>query len=163
LTDLKTDPSVLLHRYAEDILTSQGMQMEKGYVQHGDISCYQHSVLVACMSVRLARQLHVQVDMASMIRGALLHDYFLYDWHVPDPSHRLHGFTHAGCALRNAERDFALTEIERDVIEKHMFPMNPALPRYRESALVTLADKLCASREVLAAAFPGESASGDCR
>lgn len=147
------DPYLLVQRCGADILASSGMQREKSYRQHGGMSCYDHSVLVACMSVRLARRFHLRVAQADMIRGALLHDYFLYDWHVPDPSHRLHGFTHAGCALRNAERDFDLTDVERDVIAKHMFPMNPHLPRCRESVLVTLADKLCASREVFAAAL----------
>lgn len=143
----------LLYGYASDILASAGMQREKGYKQHGDISCYGHSVAVACMSIRLTAVLHIRVDMKSMIRGALLHDYFLYDWHEADRSHRLHGFIHAKRALQNAERDFSLTDVERDIIVKHMFPMNPSFPRYRESVIVTAADKICAAREVLSFAF----------
>lgn len=161
MTDSTLPPYLLLERYAGDILASRGMQREKGFIQHGEISCYEHSVLVACMCIHLVRELHLTVDMCSLIRGALLHDYFLYDWHVPAKSHRLHGFTHAKCALRNAERDFTLTDIERDIIAKHMFPMNPSLPLYRESMIVILADKLCASREVAAAlAQKAAAASG---
>ena len=51
--------------------------------------------------------------------------------------------------LRNAERDFALSEIERDIIEKHMFPVNIKPPRHKESYIVTIADKICALREVI--------------
>ena len=39
--------------------------------------------------------------------------------------------------------------MERDVIRKHMFPLNPALPRYRETVIVTLADKVCAVQEFM--------------
>jgi uncharacterized protein len=164
LTDHNENPYVLLRRYGGDILDSWGMQQEKRFIQHGTITCYQHSVLVACVSIRLAQRLGVQVDMAGMIRGALLHDYFLYDWHIPNDGHSLHGFTHARRALANAERDFVLTDVERDVIVKHMFPMNPALPRCRESILVTLADKLCASREVFWALLPrGKWNRASCR
>ena len=89
--------------------------------------------------------------MNSMARGALLHDYFLYDWHVPDRSHRFHGFHHAGVALKNAGRDFALNEVEQNIIETHMFPLNlTKLPRYRESVIVNVADKICAICEILA-------------
>lgn len=143
----------LIEKFAVDIINSPGMQSEKEFMQHGRISCYTHSLSVANMSIRIARSLRVHTDVKSMIRGALLHDYFLYDWHEPDAGHKLHGFTHARKALVNAERDFNLTDIERDIIVKHMFPMNICLPLHRESCIVTLADKLCALREVFTAHF----------
>ena len=83
-------------------------------------------------------------------RGALLHDYFLYDWHDPDPSHRLHGFRHPFFALANAERDFDLTPRERNVIVRHMFPLVPVPPTCREAWIVCVADKACALRETIA-------------
>lgn len=63
------------------------------------------------------------MDIRSLVRGALWHDYFLYDWHIPDESHKWHGVTHAGDALKKAMRDFELNEIEQDMIRKHMFPL----------------------------------------
>lgn len=154
------DEQAKLMFYASDILTSNGMQLEKNYKQHGEICCYEHSLAVACMSIRIAAFFGMRADIGNMIRGALLHDYFLYDWHQADESHRLHGFSHAKRALKNAEHDFSLTEMERDIIEKHMFPMNPALPRYWESVVVNVADKICAFREVLARIFPSARAGG---
>ena len=44
-------------------------------------------------------------DKGSLVRGALLHDYFLYDWHQPHKEYGLHGFTHPSTALRNAVQD----------------------------------------------------------
>lgn len=132
-----------------EIFHSQNMQAEKAYLQHGHVSSYEHSVSVAYISVWLARRFHVDVDMRSLIRGALLHDYFLYDWHVRDPEHKWHGFNHARKALENAARDFKLNATERDIIEKHMFPLTMDLPRYKESIVVCCADKICAMLELL--------------
>lgn len=137
---------------ARDILRSRGMRLEKRFMQHGRVSCFEHSLRVARLSARLARLLPVRVHMRSLVRGALLHDYFLYDWHETDGgAHRRHGFTHAARALANARRDFRLNRIERDIIEKHMFPLNLTPPRFTESWIVTLADKLCAAGEVFSA------------
>ena len=142
-------------RWGGDILRSPGMEKEKRYLQHGKVTVYRHSLSVACLSLYLARRFRVPVEERALVRGALLHDSFLYDWHVREPSHRWHGFRHAGFALRNASRDFQLGPIERDIIRKHMFPLNLALPRYRESALVSLADKLCAAGETINLPRPG--------
>lgn len=136
-------------KHGSDIIRSEGMQSEKRFMQHGSTSVYAHSVAVACMSLYICRKLHLKVREKELVRGALLHDYFLYDWHDPDPSHRLHGFYHASTALKNADRDFALSDLEKDIIEKHMFPLNIRAPKYKESAIVCIADKICAVQETV--------------
>ena len=83
----------------------------------------------------------------ALIRGALLHDYFLYDWHDKANGHHWHGFTHPGTALHNASEDWKLTPVEREIIKKHMFPLTPIPPTCREALLVCLADKICAAKE----------------
>ena len=137
----------ILRRYGGDILDSPGMQKEKTLIQHGDMSVYDHSIFVAERCVALARVWPGRVDMRRLVRGALLHDYFLYDWHEDDDSHRLHGFTHAGRALRNAKRDFEITEIEEDMIGCHMFPLNLRFPRTTEGRILCFVDKVCATYE----------------
>ena len=137
-----------VYHYAGDVITSPHLRRELQYRQHGSVSCYEHSVAVAFLSVRMARGFFIEVDMESLIKGALLHDYFLYDWREDGVSRRDHGISHARRALTNARQDFELSEIACDVIEKHMFPLNVALPRYKESYIVSIADKLCASREI---------------
>ena len=145
----KVNTDSVIRRYAGDILASDGMRRERGFMQHGSVSVYEHSLGVARVCVKMARRLPFRVDERSLVRGALLHDYFLYDWHVPDKSHRLHGFIHAARAEKNAARDFGLNPIESNMIRAHMFPMNAVLPRYRESVILCLADKICAARETL--------------
>ena len=127
------------------------------FVQHGDVSVYEHVVAVAAESCRMADALArhgIAVDRSSLVRGALLHDYFLYDWHDPDPSHRLHGFRHPFFALRNAEDDFTLDERERNIIVRHMFPLVPVSPTCREAWIVCGADKLVALCETLGSRVP---------
>lgn len=127
------------------------------FIQHGDVSVYEHVVAVAVESCRMADALArhgIAVDRPSLVRGALLHDYFLYDWHDPEPWHRLHGFRHPFFALRNAEADFALGERERNIIVRHMFPLVPVPPTCREAWIVCGADKLVALRETLDSRVP---------
>ena len=141
--------SVKILEYGEDILRSGKLDAEKEFIQHGTVSCYDHSLRVANISLGIARVVPFWVDKKSLIRGALLHDYFLYDWHVPDKTHRLHGIFHARTALKNAGRDFKLNRIEQDIIKKHMFPLTITPPKYRESWIDCCADKLCAAEETV--------------
>ncbi|ABN06357.1 metal dependent phosphohydrolase [Methanocorpusculum labreanum Z] len=119
----------------------------KQFMQHGDTNVYDHCVAVARVSCLLADKMGLSVDRESLIRGALLHDYFFYDWHVPDPVHRLHGFTHPKRALQNAMDDFTLTTVEQDMILRHMFPLTPTPPKFREGWVLCLADKVCSTLE----------------
>lgn len=137
---------MLLH-YGTDILNSAGIQLEAQFIQHGSVNVLAHSIGVAYLCLLIAGFLHLQMDYRSMVRGALLHDYFLYDWHDGDRSHRLHGFKHPERALRNAVRDYDLNEVERDIIQRHMFPLTPCPPATREGAMVCIADKICAVME----------------
>lgn len=140
----------MIRRIGGDIMFSQGMLSETAFIQHGTVSVYAHCIGVAMMCLFIADRLRLNVDRRSLVRGALLHDYFLYDWHDPDPSHRLHGFRHPATALRNAERDFELNDIEKNMIWCHMFPMTIThVPKYKESIILCLADKIVATREII--------------
>lgn len=123
----------------------------KNYCQHGDTTVYQHCVNVALISCQIVGHLKWQINKKSLIRGALLHDYFLYDWHDKDSSHRLHGFHHSKRALENAEKDFCLNEIERNIILCHMFPLTLIPPNTKEAWIVCIADKWCAIVEIFSA------------
>ncbi len=133
-----------VEKYGGDILASEGMQSEKTFMQHGTTSTYSHSLAVTVMCLRIASALRLKTHERELVRGALLHDYCLYDWHKPHKG--LHAFTHPKIAVENAERDFELGEIERNMILSHMFPLGK-VPRFRESVVLCLADKLCALRE----------------
>lgn len=130
-------------------MNSDGLQSSKNYIQHGNISVYEHSINVAVVCVWLASKMKVSIDLQALITGALLHDYFLYDWHVRSDDHRWHGIHHPKRAYQNAKRDFDIGLIESNMILSHMFPLCPTLPLHRESWILFLADKICAIGETL--------------
>ena len=139
-----------INYYGKDILKSKKVKSQKQFIQHGNVSVYDHTYSVAVLSLYLADKLNIHVDEKSLVRGALLHDYFLYDWHVKDKSHRLHGYTHANTALKNAKRDFKINKIEENMIKCHMFPLNLfSIPKYKEAKILCICDKLCAISETL--------------
>ena len=141
-----------LNAAASDILQSRNFISTKGCIQHGDMTVNQHCLNVAKLSIAISDKLHIRCQKEEMIRGALLHDYFLYDWHIGDARkpHNLHGFYHPGIALKNASRDYDLTPRERDIIEKHMWPLTlTKVPRCREAWIVTTADKWCSFLETV--------------
>ena len=78
----------------------------------------------------------------------MIHDLFLYDWRVRQPDRKgLHAFRHPRVALNNALKIFELSKKEQDIILKHMWPLTVIFPRYKESYIVTLVDKYCATYE----------------
>ncbi|MBQ4529091.1 MAG: phosphohydrolase [Lachnospiraceae bacterium] len=134
------------NEYMNELLADRKIQRMSQFIQHGDTTCLMHCKTVAYYSVVFVNKFHIKVDMKSLIRGALLHDYFLYDWHEQKLGN-LHGFYHPGIALRNAMRDYELTKREMDIIKKHMFPLTLYLPMYKETWVVCLMDKYCTLRE----------------
>ena len=133
----------------KEITESDMFKREKDFMQHGTTSVYDHSIMVAEMSLYIARKFNIKVNENSLVKGALLHDYFLYDWHIPDKSHKWHGFMHPTFSCRNAKRDFGLNKVEENMILSHMFPMGFAFPKYKESWILTCADKYCATKEIV--------------
>jgi len=132
-----------------DILHHQQFTLLKGFYHHtGDV--YDHVIRVSYISYALAKA--CKLDYRSAARAGLLHDFFLYDWRERRKTaakKSLHGKEHPGIALHNARLYFSLNAIEEDSILKHMFPKTLHLPRYKESLIVSLADKIATVYEYL--------------
>ncbi len=146
----------LIHLHGKDIFESPRFRESSKHIQHGKVSVMDHSIRVAKTAVLFSRGLKVKVSDRDLIRGALLHDYFGYDWHGKKVGlneilhfYKMHGFTHPGTALKNAERDFKLTDRQRDIIGKHMWPLTLRPPACREAWIVTMADKYCSLMETI--------------
>ncbi len=141
----------LLKENASDILHSENFQKTRRHIQHGTMPVYRHCLDVAKQSIKINKALGLGCRERDLIRGALLHDYFLYDWHDKDRENyqKLHGFYHPGIALKNARKEYPLTKREEDIIRKHMWPLTVVPPRCREAWVVTTADKYCSLLETL--------------
>lgn len=127
-----------------DINRLTKLEEMKDYIHHGHTNVYDHSVMVARVSLSIAKILRLK-NKKDIVIGALLHDYFLYDWH--DEVKRWHGFTHSRVALNHAKKDYHLSPLSEDIIDKHMFPLTIKPPKYIGSWIVSIADKYCAVAE----------------
>lgn len=142
----------VINKHGHDILISTNFHKTKTFIQHGEMSVYDHCMSVAERAIRINRALHAKCQERDLVRGALLHDYFLYDWHIDGKDKgnvhpKLHGFFHPSTALKNANRDFSLSPREKDIIKKHMWPLTVVPPLCREAWIVTMADKYCSLME----------------
>jgi uncharacterized protein len=116
---------------------------------------HSHCISVAGCSLAIHEKLEkmgIKSEEKDIIRGALLHDYFLYDWHHHKHDRGLwnmHGFSHPRTALKNAGREYRLSPREQDIIKKHMWPLTIVPPLCREAWIVTAADKYCSFLETV--------------
>jgi uncharacterized membrane protein len=126
-----------------DILLDEKVQ-SMGAIRHHDGSLLVHSLTVSLASYYIARGLGY--DAVSVARGALLHDFFLYDWRTARGTG--HRTRHPGIALENATARFKLNAMEKDIILSHMWPAAKPFYSYKESFLVSTVDKIVSTKEV---------------
>lgn len=132
-----------------DIFESNEFRKMENFIQHGTTTTMQHCVAVSYVSYKICRKYNL--DYRSAARAGLLHDMFLYDWHTyhRDTGKRFHGLTHPGTALRNAEKVFNLSDAEKNIILRHMWPLTIIPPKTKEGFAVVYADKYCTILETV--------------
>ncbi|HLQ40666.1 MAG TPA: HD domain-containing protein [Tetragenococcus sp.] len=131
--------------YVEDLLKTDEVQKLSQFVQHMHSNRLEHSIDVSYQSYKLAKRMHG--NARSCARAGLLHDMFYYDWHTTKFDEGSHAYMHPRIACENAGKITELSDMEKDIIIKHMFGATVAPPRYKESYIVTLVDKYCAIKE----------------
>ena len=125
------------------------LEQMRAFIQHGSVTTYDHVISVAKMSFRMNLFFKAGADEAALVRGALLHDYYLYDWHTWKGP--LHGPYHPKAALKQAKSDFPdLNAREANIIRSHMWPLTLFhYPKTREAVIVCIADKIVSTQETL--------------
>ena len=127
------------------------VQEMRNYIQHGTISTYEHCESVTELAFLLNRRLRLGADERILVTGAFLHDFYLYDWHENDRSHRLHGYHHPERSCANAVAYFQIGELVQQMIRTHMWPLTiTKLPRSREAWILCLVDKYISTEETFA-------------
>lgn len=119
---------------------------------HGQVSTLEHSERVAAASEKLSKVLGIKnINRKEMLKGALLHDFYLYDWHNEDDGeHKWHGYHHADKARVNADKEFGLSDKEKSIIHSHMWPLNiTRIPKSKEAWIVCMADKYVSCVETI--------------
>lgn len=137
--------------YIEDLLESEEVQKLAEFTQHHFTTRLDHSLSVSYTSYKLAKKLNG--NARSTARAGLLHDLFYYDWRTCKFSQGTHAYVHPRIAVQNAEKLTELSDLEKDIIIKHMWGATIAPPKYKESYIVTFVDKYCAIKEVVSPTF----------
>ena len=140
-----------MEKILTEIQSDVNAQKMKQYIQHGTVSTYEHCENVARLSYDIDNRLSLNSDLKVLLTGAMLHDFYLYDWHEEgDGSHRFHGFRHAKRACENARKYFNIDDRTNHVIYCHMWPLNPErVPMSKEAWIVCIADKCVSIQESL--------------
>lgn len=141
----------LFQKELDNMLSDPKVQRMKEFPQHHGSNTLRHCAAVAIRSFELAEKLRWKINVEELVHSAILHDYYLYDIKEQGLSPYAHGASHPAAAIRNAKKDFALTDREMSMIRSHMWPltlMHP--PRSKEAVLLCLADKDVALKEVAA-------------
>ena len=129
-----------------DLLKQEKVQQMKQYRQHHNMNCFDHCLFVSYNTYLICKKRHL--DYISAARAGMLHDLFLYDWRKRENGRKgLHAFTHGKTAYEQASTFLNLNEKEKDIIIKHMWPVTIAIPKYKETFILSLVDKYFAIAE----------------
>lgn len=129
----------------KDVVSSDEYMGMKNNKHHIKSNVYHHSIKVAYLCYKHHKKFGTKINLQEFVRGALLHDYYLYDWHDRKLEHKFHGFMHPKRALKNALEKYPdLTENEKDMIVRHMFPLTVIPPKTKAGWIICFYDKVAA-------------------
>lgn len=128
----------------DELLHTPAVQNLQYYPHHHRVTRYEHVLLVAQLSFRIARAWGL--DSRAVARSALLHDLYHGG---KDANYLRHSRTHPLTALHNAMNVTMLSAKEQNIIASHMWPLCTTRPRSREAWLVNAVDTLTAFVDVL--------------
>lgn len=133
----------------KEIISNKKVQHMKNFTHHSDTSCFLHSMHVAYYNYKICKLL--KLDAVAGAKGGMLHDLFLYDWHIyaRETGEYFHGMTHPKKAWHNARKEFEISHLEKDMIINHMWPLTVALPKHKETYVIVFTDKFCSVCEVI--------------
>ncbi len=132
----------------KDIISTDEYQSMKEIKHHRYTNTYMHSIRVAYLCYLHYLKHPDKYDLMTLLRGALLHDYYLYDWHHKGNPHVRHCFVHPKRSFKNATRDYGeLNKYERDMILHHMWPVTPIPPHTKYGWLIVKMDKKAAMHD----------------
>lgn len=147
---IQTMPQDAIELYT-DLTHMPEIKAMENFTAHGHTSVYDHSVNVTKLSVKLARGARMKSwKFEHLVMAAMLHDFYLYDYHGRRRQDGFHAWRHPERALSNAEELFDLTPDVKNAIRCHMFPGTLFhMPLYAIGWIVSIADKICAIRELI--------------
>ncbi|MBP3841147.1 MAG: HD domain-containing protein [Bacilli bacterium] len=121
----------------EDILNNDKFN-ELKLVRHHGITRFNHSLRVSYYTYLTTKKLNLNYVEAT--RAALLHDFFTDE--LKGEKMKVALRRHPFIALENSKKYFEISDLQADIIVKHMFPVTKELPKYKESFIVDIIDDI---------------------
>ena len=140
-----------LENIYQSFLNDEKILKMKEFSMHRGSNCYEHTFKVVKRAIRhVGRSTKKNINPEVVLIGAILHDYYLYDWRVDRSKLKGHAKNHVQIALENASKDFNISPEIKEVIGTHMWPINIRnYPKSREAKIVSISDKMVALCEAL--------------
>lgn len=116
-------------------------QMEN--IKHHNTTRMNHLIKVSYNSYKVAKMFNL--DYKDVARAGLLHDFYTEEVNKCDKIKDkvlLFSTKHPENAVENSMRNFELSEKEINIIKTHMFPIDYKVPKYAESWIVSIVDKV---------------------
>lgn len=136
-----------LENLYQSFLNDEKILRMKDISMHRGSNCYIHSFKVAKKAIKKSIN-KKNINLEVVLIGAILHDYYLYDWRQDKSKLKKHAKNHPGIAINNAINDFDISDDVKNVIKTHMWPINiKAFPNTKEAKIVSLSDKAVTIRE----------------
>lgn len=138
------------NKIVEDILNNDKFNKLKEQPHHG-INRYEHSYHVAIWIYKICKLFNSK-NLTKITRASLLHDFY------EDIDLKGNGLQrlarHSKAALKNSEEYFKLDDMQKNIIKTHMFPCSLDIPKYKESWLITIIDKIVSTYEMIRYKIP---------
>ena len=151
ISNLKKKIDISFFIITEDIINNDEFKKRINYNHHNGKSVYEHSLQVSLYTYKITRFFKLNYIDATI--GALIHDFYKEDWTKSNKKgiKNLHGLTHANEAYENCLNYLPsfMNKRTKNIIKRHMFPLNITPPLYIESWIVSLVDKFV-SMEIFA-------------
>ena len=118
-------------------------------IPHHDSNRLDHSLKVSYLAYKMCKKMNLNYESAA--KAGLLHDFYFNrieeEKYIRDKV-KLFTNEHPEDAVKNASERFHLTALEKDIILTHMWPVSTHIPKYIESFVVSLSDKIFSFAEV---------------
>lgn len=132
------------YEMVSDILANKHFQELKSCPHHG-INRYDHLIHVSMLTYKKCKE-DKTINLRNTVRASLLHDFFTDEDVNGVRGDKLYK-VHPVVALENASKYFELTDIQKDIILNHMYPVTSTMPKTKEGKIVSLCDKECSIKE----------------
>ena len=140
-----------IEKYIEltgDLLSDELVKSMADYHHHKEVTTHFHSVFVSYSVLKVCEALkHKRTE--EIVRAALLHDFYLYEWYT-EKHEEYHIWYHPKESVKNIKKHFgSLSKMQENMILSHMFPTCVELPKSSGAWILTLCDKRCATADYL--------------